>query len=173
MFELIWGIFNVFIFIYFIIICFKSVKFIKEKIGVLASLIFVIGLLSFISKPNEKNLADKNIDFLNQTNPKKAFNGNSFFQEISLEDNLASKIRLSILVGEKETENELTILNANCSRSGFISGTNWNVENIDVDKQSDKNYCAYNVRGIMEWKILGITLFSEHKTFTGNAILKK
>ena len=42
------------------------------------SFIFVIGLLSFISKPDKKNLTDKNIDFLNQTNPKKAFNGNSF-----------------------------------------------------------------------------------------------
>ena len=171
MFELIWGIFNGFLLIYFIVICFKSVKIIKEKIGVFASLIFVIGLLSFMSKPNEKNLADKNIDFLNQSNPKKAFDGNSFFQEIKLEDNLTSDIGLSILVGEKE--NELIILNANCSRAGFISGTNWNVENIDIDKEKDKNYCNYIVNGIMEWKILGITIYSEHKLFNGKAILKK
>ena len=171
MIELIWGILNGFLLIYFIIICFKSVKIIKEKIGILASFIFVIGLLSFISKPNEKNLADKNIDILNQTNPKKAFNGNSFFQEVNLEDNLTSNIGLSILVGEKEAE--LVILNANCYRSGFISGTNWNVENIEVDKQKNKRYCSYLVRGIMEWKILGITVYSEHKTFIGNAILKK
>ncbi len=171
MFELIWGIFNGFLLIYFIIICFKSVKIIKEKIGVFASLIFVLGLLSFMSKPNEKNLADKNIDFLNQSNPKKAFDGNSFFKEIKLENNLTSDIGLSILVGEKE--NEYVILNANCSRAGFISGTNWNVENIDIDKQKDKNYCNYIVKGIMEWKILGITIYSEHKLFNGKAILKK
>lgn len=171
MFELIWGIFNGFLIIYFLIICFKSVKVIKEKIGILASLIFVIGLLSFISKPNEENLADKNIDLLNQTNPKKAFKGNSFSSEIKLEDNLTSNIGLSILVGEKE--DELLILNANCYRSGFISGTNWNVKNIDVDKSKDKNYCQYLVNGIMEWKILGITIYSEHKTFNGTAILKK
>jgi len=171
MIELIWGILNIIIFIYFIIICFKSVKIIKEKIGVLAALVFVLGILSFASKQNDKNLADKNIDFLNQTNPKKAFNGNSFFQEVKLEDNLSSKIRLSILVGEKG--NELIILNANCSREGFVSGANWNVENIDIDKQKDKNYCNYFVSGFMEWKILGITLYSERKTFMGNAILKK
>ena len=136
-----------------------------------ASLIFVIGLLSFISKPDKKNLADKKIDVLNQTNPKKAFNGNSFFREITLEDNLTSKIGLSILVGENEPD--LIILNANCYRSGFISGTNWNVENIEIDNEKNKKYCTYLVRGIMEWKILGITIYSEHKSFNGNAILKK
>ncbi|MEM0578045.1 hypothetical protein [Flavobacterium polysaccharolyticum] len=171
MLELIWGIFNGVLLIYLFVICFKSVKLIKEKIGFLASLIFVLGLLSFMSKSNDKNLADKNIDFLNQTNPKKAFNGNSFFHEVLLEDNLTSKIGLSILVGEKRAE--LTILNANCYRTGFISGTNWDVEHVDIDKQKDKNYCSYLVRGKMDWKILGITIFSEHKTFRGNALLRK
>ena len=171
MFELIWGILNGFLLIYFIVICFKSVRIVKEKLGIFASLIFVIGLLSFISKPDKKNLADKNIDVLNQTNPKKAFNGNSFFREITLEDNLTSKIGLSILVGENEPD--LIILNANCYRSGFISGTNWHVENIEIDNEKNKKYCTYLVRGIMEWKILGITIYSEHKSFNGNALLKK
>ena len=92
-----------------------------------------------MSNSNDKNLADKNIDFLNQTNPKKTFNGNSFFHEVLLEDNLTSKIGLSIIFGEKGTE--LIILKANCYRTGLISGTNWNVEHVDIDKQKDKNYC--------------------------------
>jgi hypothetical protein len=171
MLELIWGILNVFLLIYFIIICFKSVRIVKEKLGLFASFIFVIGLLSFISKPDKKNLTGKNIDVINQTNPKKAFNGNSFFREITLEDNLTSKIGLSILVGENETE--LIILNANCYRSGFISGTNWNLKNIEIDKEKNKKYCTYFIRGIMEWKILGITIYSEYKSFNGNALLKK
>ena len=171
MLELLWGILNGFLLIYFIVICFKSVRILKKNLGIFASFIFVIGLLSFISKPDKKNIADKNIDVLNQTNPKKAFNGNSFFREITLEDNLTSKIGLSILVGENEPD--LIILNANCYRSGFISGTNWNVENIEIDKEKNKKFCTYIVRGIMEWKILGITIYSEPKSFTGNALLKK
>ncbi len=171
MFELIWGILNGFLLIYFLIICFKSVRIVKEKLGVFASLIFVVGLLSFITKPDKKNLADKNIDVLNQTNPKKAFNGNSFFREIILEDNLTSEIGLSVLVGENEPN--LIILNANCYRSGFISGTNWNVENIKIDNEKNKKYCTYLITGIMEWKILGITIYSEHKSFNGNALLKE
>lgn len=171
MFELIWGIFNGILLLYFIVICFKSVKLVKEEIGFLASLVFVLGLLSFMSESSDNNIAVKNIDFLNQSNPKKTFNGNSFFYEVLLEDNLTSKIGLLLIVGEKGTE--LIILNANCYRSGFISGTNWNVEHVDIDKQKDKNYCSYLVRGKMEWKILGITIFSDHKIFRGNALLRK
>ena len=93
MLELIWGILNVFLLIYFIIICFKSVRIVKEKLGLFASFIFVIGLLSFISKPDKKNLTGKNIDVINQTNPKKAFNGNSFFREISSTKHLKKEKR--------------------------------------------------------------------------------
>jgi hypothetical protein len=173
MFELIWGILHGILIIYFIIIFFKSVKIIKEKNGVLATLVFVIGLLSFISKPDEKKITDKNIEILNQTNPKKAFNGNSYLRFATLEDNLTSKIELKILCGEKESDNELIILNADCNRTGFISGTNWNTLSIDVDKEKDENFCKYNVSGIMEWEILGITIYSEVKDFTGKALLKK
>jgi hypothetical protein len=173
MIELIWGILNGFLLIYFIIVCFKSVKLIKEKIGVLASLIFVIGLLSFISKSDEKKITNKNIEILNQTNPRKAFSGNSYSTFVTLEDNLTSKIELRILYGEKESDKELTILDVDCYRTGFTSGNNWNAVNIDVDKENSKIFCTYNVSGILDWKILGITIFSEVKNFKGNALLKK
>ncbi len=173
MIELIWGILNGFLLIYFIIVCFKSVKIIKEKIGLLASFIFVIGLLSFITKPDEKQIAKKNIEILNETNPNKAFNGNSYSRFVTLENRISSKIELRILCGEKKSDKELIILDADCNRTGFISGTNWNAKTIDVNKEKDKNFCKYNVSGIMEWKILGLTIFSEAKDFSGNALLRK
>lgn len=173
MLELIWGIINIILLIYFIIVCLKSIKLIKEKIGVLASFVFVIGLLSFISKSDEKKVVNKNIEMLNQENPRKAFDGNSFSRFATLEDNLTSNIELRILCGEKKSDKELTILDANCNKTGLISGTNWNTLNIDIDKEKGKNYCRYNVSGIKEWKILGITIFSEAKDFTGNVLLKK
>lgn len=173
MLQLIWGILNALLLIYFIVICFKSAKLIKEKIGFLASFVFAIGLLSFISKPNENKITEKNIDILNQTNPKKAFNGNTYISFVTLENNLTSKIELTILHGEKESDKELIILNADCNRTGFMSGTEWQAKNIYVDNVEEKGFCKYDVNGIMEWKILGITIFSEAKNFKGNAILKK
>jgi len=167
MFELIWGLFNGVLLIYFFIICIRLLKILKEKMGILATLIFVLVLFSFFSKSNNNNLAD--INYKNSELPKKKYVENSFFQQVILEDNLSSKISLSILVNEKDNE----IIKANCSREGFISGTNWIVENVYVEKQLGNNYCNYTVSGIMEWKILGINLYDELKNFEGKSILKR
>ena len=91
----------------------------------------------------------------------------------TLENNISSKIVLRIFCGEKESDKELIILDADCNRTGFISGTNWNTKTIDVDKEKGRNFCRYNVSGIMEWKILGLTIYSEAKDFSGNALLRK
>ncbi len=50
MFELIWGILN-FVLIFYLL---YSVKLIKEKFGIFASFIFVIGIMSFASPENKE-----------------------------------------------------------------------------------------------------------------------
>lgn len=175
MFELIWGIFNIIVFIYFFVVCIKSVKIVRDGLGVFAGLVLVIGLLSFISKDDSKNLAEKNIDFYNNelsnNSSKRTFTGNSFRQDVNLEKNLTSNISLDIYVGEEK--NDLVIISANCMKSGFVSGTKWNVHTIHVDKPKNKNYCNYFVSGSVDWRIMGLKLYSESKIFEGKVILKK
>jgi hypothetical protein len=175
MFELIWGIFNIIVFIFFFVVCIKSVKFVRHGLGVLAGIVLVIGLLSFISKDDSKNLAEKNIDFYNKelsnNSSKRTFTGNSFCQVVNLEKNLTSNISLDIFFGEEN--NDLVIISANCLKSGFISGTKWNVHSIHVDKSKNKNYCNYFVSGSVDWRIMGLKLYTQNKIFEGKAILKK
>jgi hypothetical protein len=175
MFELIWGIFNIIVFIFFFVVCIKSVKFVRHGLGVLAGIVLVIGLLSFISKDDSKNLAEKNIDFYNKelsnNSSKRTFTGNSFCQVVNLEKNLTSNISLDIFFGEKN--NDLVIISANCMKSGLISGTKWNVHSIHVDKPKNKNYCNYFVSGSVDWRIMGLKLYTESKIFEGKVILKK
>lgn len=175
MFELIWGIFNAVVFIYFFVVCIKSVKIVREGLGGLAGLVLVIGLLSFLPIDDSKNLAEKNIDFYNNEtlnkSSKKNFVGNSYHQHISLEKNLSSNISIDIYFGEEK--NDLVIISANCMKSGFVSGTKWNVHSIDIDKPKNKNYCNYYVSGSVDWKIMGLKLYTESKDFEGKAILKK
>lgn len=52
MFEIIWGILNLFLLIAFFIISFKAVKLTKEKLGMLSAMILGFGMLSFITKNN-------------------------------------------------------------------------------------------------------------------------
>ena len=78
MLELIWGLINIAILIYFVIICFKSTKVIKEKLGIFASLIFVLGLLSFIAKPSDEESKSEIFDLQNPTIKQNTFKGNIF-----------------------------------------------------------------------------------------------
>ena len=175
MFELIWGIFNAVVLIYFFVICIKSVKIVRDGLGGLAGFVLVIGLLSFISKEDSKNLAEKNINFYNQessnNSTKSKFSGNSFHQDVSLEKKLTSEIWLNIYFGEEK--NDLVIISANCMKSGLVSGTKWNVHSIQVDKPKNTNYCNYFVSGSVDWRIMGLNLYSESKIFEGKVILKK
>jgi hypothetical protein len=175
MFELIWGIFNAVVLIYFFVICIKSVKIVRDGLGGLAGFVLVIGLLSFFSKEDSKNLAEKNINFYNQdssnNSTKSNFSGNSFHQDVILEKNLTSVISLDIYFGEEK--NDLVIISANCMKGGLIIGTKWNVHSIQVDKPKNKNYCNYFVSGSVDWRIMGLNLYSESKIFEGKVILKK
>ena len=55
MLYLLWSLLNIALFLYFIIICFKATKLLREKVGLLASIIFVAGSLSFIGQSNIDN----------------------------------------------------------------------------------------------------------------------
>jgi hypothetical protein len=160
MIQLIWGILNVAIFIAFIVICFQAIKFIREKLGLFACIIFALGLLSFNSKPNDNNSEFKQFD-LNNKAAKVTNNSNTRNQRIVIEDNLFSKMTLSVNYTAKE------MLNAQSSREGFISGTNWHPISIIVNKSNGENQYVYSVYGTLEWRLLGITIYSQLKKIEG------
>ena len=86
MLELIWGILNIALLLYFFVICFKVIKLIRENLGLLATLIFAIGILSFVSKPNkEKNI--KKFEILDKTKitGEEKINGHIFNENIIIE----------------------------------------------------------------------------------------
>ena len=169
MLELIWGLLNIAFLIYFAMICFKSTKVIKEKLGVLASLIFVLVLLSFTAKPSDEESKSKIFDLQNTTNKQNTLKGNTFLTRIILEEKLTSTIGMFIIFGENENK----LISAQTNRSGFVSGTNWNVENVSIEKSKTDNKCFYSVSGTLDWKILGLKIYSESKYFKGVAELKK
>ncbi|OOG73443.1 hypothetical protein [Flavobacterium sp. A45] len=172
MLELFWGILNTVILIYFIIICFKATKIIRDNLGILATLIFVFGLLSFIGKTNEENTKNKTFNLQEETEniERPKFNGNTYLREKKLEDNLMTDIDISISFGENTIEKKL--LNANVYRNGFVSGTDWKTTNINVFKLENNTY-KYNVTGTVDWRILGIKFYTELKEFDGKIELKK
>jgi hypothetical protein len=165
MLEIIWGILNIGILVYFIMICFKAAKIIKENLGGLATLVFVLGLLSYMGKKEEDN-SFKSFDLQEQKKDTvQNYLGNTYSKEVLLEDNLATKISASIMYGKDKTGKKL--LRATASRDGFVSGTYWEPSHFLVSKLDNKDNYEYQVIGSMEWKILGIRLYTEYKEFNG------
>lgn len=173
---LLWSLLNIGLFLFFIVICFKATKLIREKIGIFASIIFVFGLLSFIGHSNNDN--DNNEPNSNQIKTWKFVSEDplsrnaTYSLEIDLEKTLVSKYELGIKYG-KDNQGQMNIpISAYSSTTGFISGTNWKPVSIIVNRTSDNNKFEYFVDGVVEWKLLGATIYSQLKDYKGIALLK-
>ncbi|MEC4049647.1 hypothetical protein OX284_009425 [Flavobacterium sp. SUN046] len=166
MLELLWGILNIGILIYFIIICFKAIKIVRDNLGGIATLVFVIGLMSFISKPNEENNKVKTFKIKDESIIKgvEKSNRNVFSQDIVLEKELASTIRATITF--KEYDQKIRLLNAYADRSGFVSGIDWKASNVDITKNTDNSF-NYQITGTKDWRILGLRVYTQFKIFKG------
>lgn len=59
MMYLIWGLLNIGLLIYFLSICFKVTKLIREKMGLFITVFFVLTLLSFIGNSNKDSYGNR------------------------------------------------------------------------------------------------------------------
>ena len=172
---LLWGLLNMGLFLFFIVICFKATKLIREKIGLFASVIFVVGLLSFVGHSTHDNNKEPNSNhiktwtFISEDSLKCNV---SYLLYIDLEKTPVSKYELGIKYGkDKEGKNNIPI-SAYSSTTGFMNGTNWKPISIIINRTDDNNKFEYFVDGVVEWKILGATIYSQLKEYKGIAFTK-
>jgi hypothetical protein len=175
MLYLLWGLLTIGLFLFFIVICFRATKLIREKFGLFASIVFVFGLLSFVGHSNNDN--DNKEPHSNQIKTWKFSSEDSlsrnmtFFINIDLEKTLVSKYDLGIKYG-KDKHGQLNIpISAYSSTTGFISGTNWKPITIIVNRTDDNVKFEYFVVGVVEWKLLGATIYSQQKNYKGVALI--
>ncbi|CAM3614005.1 hypothetical protein [Flavobacterium chungbukense] len=159
MIQLIWGILNIVTFFALIAFCWKKAVEIRQKMGIFVAVLFSFFALSFITKPGNSS-EYKKFEFENKKVSQK-INRNTHFSEITLEDDLATKMELSVLYDDENA------ISAVVTRSGFVSGTEWQTHNIFVNKLEKKDSYQYSVTGNRKWKILGIELYSEFKQYRG------
>ena len=171
MFYLLWGLLNVGLFLFFIVICFRATKLIRQNFGLLASIVFVFGLLSFIGHSNNNN--DNREPNSNQIKTWKFTSDDRLSRHptssvfIDLEKTLVSKYYLFVLYG-KDKDGQINIpISASSSTNGFISGTNWKPISIFINRTDDNNKFEYFVSGVVEWKLLGATIYSQLKEYKG------
>jgi len=176
MIYLLWGLINVGLFIFFIVVCFKATKLIRENVGLFASIIFVFGLLSFIGQSNNdsdnKELNSNQIKSWKFNSEDSLNNAESFFLDIDLEKNLVSEFNLGIKYVRIKESLENMPISANSSMTGFVSGTSWKPKSIIVKRTNTNDRFNYFVAGVVEWKLLGMTVYLQSKDYKGFAIPK-
>jgi hypothetical protein len=176
MFYLIWALINIGLFITFIIISFKATKIIREKWGIAAAIVFVFGLLSFIGQPNSNN--DNSEPNSNKTNIWKFASldsldkGSNAYTIMDLENTLVSKFSLGIQHGKDMQLKKTIPTSANTHINGFISGTSWEPTSIIINPTNDNQKFTFEVDGKLNWKLLGLTVYSQSKNWKGNVLLK-
>jgi hypothetical protein len=173
--HLLWGLLNIGIFLFFISVCINATKLLRREIGLFAAVIFVFGLLSFVAGSNDKS--DNLEPNSNQTKTWKFVSAdslkssNTYFHEIDLEKTWFTKYELGIIYGKEQQKN--IPINAYSSVTGFLSGTNWKPISIIVNRTDNNNRFEYAVDGVVEWNLLGLTIFSQMKEFRGIISIKR
>ena len=159
------------LFVFFIAISFKATKLVRENMGIIASIIFVFGLLSFVGnssyrnenkEPNSNHI--KTWKYISEDSLK---SNSTNYVHVNLEHTLISDYYLGITYG-KDKQGQINIpISAYSSTNGLISGRIWKPLNIMVNNTNDNNKFAYSVVGNVEWKLLGATIYSQWKVCNG------
>lgn len=176
MLYLIWGLLNIGLLIYFLIICYKVIKIVREKMGLLATVFFIVVLLSLIgsiSKDSYNKATDsKKTETWNNTSEDSLFIDTSYLPKIELENNLVTSYYLFVFYG-KNKNNYLVPESAYTAQTGFVAGTKWTPMMTSLYRTNDKNKYSYSVYGIVHWKLLGIPIYTQQKKFKGTILTKK
>lgn len=171
MLYFLWSLLNLGLVIYFFVICFKAIKLVKEKMGLFASVFFVLGILSFLGQPVKDSYSKES-----DTNKLRSWTyaseeslncDSASFVQVDLEKCWISKKQLGIKYG-KDIQGQVNIpISAYSTTTGFISGTSWKPISIRVNRTDSDNNFQYFVVGLVDWKLLGMTIYIQSKRFKG------
>jgi hypothetical protein len=176
MLHLLWGLLNIGLFIYFIVVCFNATKLIREKLGILTAIFFAFGMLSFVGHADgdtDNQERDSNHIKTWTFNSKDSLERSSDISlEIDLEETLVSTHHLYMQFCKDKKSKQNVPVSANTTITGFVGGIGWKPLSIIINPTTDNLKFEYKVDGTIAWKLLGVTIYAQLKTWKGVAVLK-
>ncbi|HEV7381149.1 MAG TPA: hypothetical protein VGN64_15230 [Dyadobacter sp.] len=149
MLYLLWSIINIGLLIWFVIICFSVFKLVKESLGIPALIVFILGCLSF----TKEHITNKETPRSGREEAEIGFQ--------PLESGTFHDIMLSFSY-PKDTVDRVR---GRIIQSGFVIGHHWDTSNVTFYKNEANVH--YLVSGSHDWKLLGLTLYTEPRQFKG------
>jgi len=174
MLYLLWSLLNIGLFLLFIVTSVRATKLLREKFGIFTSVVFIIGLLSFMnhSEPSNVNANSGQIKSW-KFQLSDSINRNSIAHvKIKLEGDLILQYNLYIEYGKDSLGQSNIPISAFSTRTGSFITTDWETQLIQVEMTNDKNKFNYNVYGVERWKLLGGTIITRYREFKGVALIR-
>lgn len=170
MIQILWAVLNIGLMIAFIFVFIRATKLIKQQLGWWAAAVLVFGWAASCSRQDTRHSEIQNIEkrgFVSQDSV-----GTIRQVRVDLEDNLAFSNTLMIYCGEDLVSKQTRPINASCSLLGIIIGVAWEPRMISVQKVSSDATLSYTVDGKMNWTLLGMLVYTQHKMYRGSTSLK-
>lgn len=173
MLYLIWAVINIIAYVYFIYVLIISGKLVRQKLGLLAACVFVLGLFSFVGVTHDE---DSNIEpGTNRYKSWKLYTGNdtekdmNMWNDITIGSNMISKYTLSYTHGRIKGSTMRVPIEASSAMAGTEIGTRWQTVSINMEPADNFKGFKYIVHGTVNWYLMGIKIYSQAKTYTGIA----
>lgn len=176
MFYLLWCVLNIGLFIWFIFVCIKATRYIREKFGLIAAGIFVFALFSFISRPvSEFDNRMPNSNMAKTWNfqfPDSLDQRSTYLMQAEMNKTWISTYHIGVVYAKDEMYKANFPVRASTWTTGLNSGTSWQPISIVVNPTDDINKFTYSVVGTVKWSLLTIPIYVESKKWEGTIFSK-
>lgn len=157
MLYLLWSLINLGMFIWFVLIAFSVLKLVRQNLGMVSTIVFIVGVLSFTRSA-----------VVNDDRQNKNLNTNETVNFENLEKSVSYNLDL-MYVYKKDTV-YTGALPGKVLESGIISGHSWEPALTRIHLKNQ--VIDYYVAGTHQWKLLGLVLYNENKTYKGRINIK-
>lgn len=159
MIYFLWSLLNLGALIWFLFISFSVLKTVRENMGILSAVIFIVCCLSFIkfSVSNKQSELAKNPEAKDQVIVMQNLKNELFFN-------------LDLLYADGNDTVKTDGSYATTIKSGFVIGHEWFPTRTKVLLKDGSR--QFEADGIHEWRFLGLTLHSAPETYKGTIDIK-
>lgn len=173
---MLWTLINFAVAIFFLLICFRAVKLVREKIGTFAAFLFVIGLFAFVRKQDKETgpLVAKRDDHTHFVPIQNSVYIQPNLDHIkhTLADYVGTDLNMEVSFSKGTDGISTQVQEMSFFFEGFVGGHNWEPISAKITLLNTKEALEYDIDGILNWNLLGINIYSQAKHFSGSVHLR-
>lgn len=164
----IWIIINTVALIAAIYLFYHYTRLIYRRVNAFVAIIFVFLSLNFLGRNVQNNQKTNKIQLNTNTQSLEA----EKFENIVVQDTYLSKIYLSVSYKQEYRTQTTVPLTVESYQSGLLFGRFWEQSHISLQKTSNTEF-SYIITGTYDWRLLGISIFKQSKSFNGKINLNE